>query len=115
MITSVDFLTEPMAPGEERLFTAFADTPMTVAIQCFRKPPDPAQLVPCGECGSYSVSSGDTVVVQASVAVFTRTPGYLRVLVQDSSGDERSFVVQVNNRELEAATVSNTPPILRSY
>lgn len=96
MITNINFDTGPIRPGESRPLDVWSNTgPIFVAIQCFREPPQPAQLTSCQECGSYTFAPGDHFVVTASRRVFTQRSGYLRVVVRDASGDTREFTLSV--------------------
>ena len=96
MIANVYFDVGPIHPGESRHLTVSSDTgPISVAIQCFREPPNPPHLTSCHECGSYTFETGDYFVVTASLEAFAERTGYLRVVVRDASGDAREFTLSV--------------------
>ncbi len=101
MITRVDFSEASIAPGESRLLQAWSDVgPLFVAIECFREPPSPPNLTTCDECGSYSMQSGQSIEVKASM-IFESVSGHIRVVVRDMSGDEREFKLKVSRLEEE--------------
>lgn len=96
MITNINFDAGPMMPGESRTLNALSNSgPIFVAIECFREPPQPAQLRACQECGTYTFSPGEQFVVTASRLIFSEHPGYIRVVVRDASGDTREFNLKV--------------------
>lgn len=107
MITNINFDAGSIMPGESRpLIVSSSSGPIFVAIECFREPPEPAQLRACQECGTYTVAPGDQFMVTASNLVFAEHPGYLRVVVRDASGDTRAFNLKVGTASggLEYAT-----------
>jgi hypothetical protein len=96
MITNVLFADQPIAPGERRPLAAWSDAePLFLAIQCFRQPPTPPKLTDCKECGTFIITSGAEVMVEASQ---TLTAGYLYVEVHDASGDRRAFTLEITAR-----------------
>jgi hypothetical protein len=98
MINRIDFeLEPPLRVGEERLLTAWATSPMSVDIECFRRPPLPPVLAPCSECGSFALRPGEAIRITASRAVFQDARGFLRIVVSDAEGDRR--VIQVGVRD----------------
>lgn len=99
MITSLEFDSSPILPGESRpLFVLSDSPPIFAAIECFREPPRPAQLRPCEECGSYQIEPGQYFEITASLSVFAESGGFLRVRVRDSSDDSREFDLTVRTR-----------------
>lgn len=99
MISDIGFNTGPILPGESRPIKVMSDSsPISLEIYCFVEPPIPAQLVPCNECGSYKINSGDVFNVTASSSVFMGAKGSLEIIVTDSSGDQKKFILDVLNR-----------------
>jgi hypothetical protein len=100
MITRIDFSDEPLEAGRSRKLRAWTnDAPLSVAIECFREPPTPAQLRSCDECGSFRITSGETIFIAASLSAFKSGAGYLLVRVTDAGHDFREFRIEISHTE----------------
>jgi len=96
MIQHVLFDLSPMAAGEERSLSVIADAPIAVGIECFVQNPPPPGLRPCSACGSFTVGSGEAVMVIADQSTFRRDGGRLIINVVDATGDRRRIVVEIS-------------------
>lgn len=85
-------------PGEGISLTAWGDTPLTVEILCFVKPPTPATLKPCPECGRFPLISGREFRFSANETLFSGREGHLRIRIVDATGDARDFRIEIEGR-----------------
>lgn len=96
MITKVDLDSGPIAPGERRPITAWADTSLRVGIKCFTNTPPPPGYRPCAACGTIDIQSGETTYVTADRALFIESGGgYVEVILEDQKGDRRDYRLAV--------------------
>jgi hypothetical protein len=96
MIQRVQFDRSPMAAGEQRLLSVVADAPIAVGIECFVQNPPPPGVRPCSACGSYSVGSGESLMVVADEYTFRQDGGRLIIKIVDAAGDHRQFTIEVS-------------------
>jgi hypothetical protein len=68
---------------------------MSVAIECFVEPPQPPQLKPCANCGTFPLASGQSFNFSAEKEVFQNRRGYMRISLSDASGDRRSVDIAI--------------------
>jgi hypothetical protein len=94
MIRHVAFLSTPMKPGEVRDLAVWADEPNTIAIKCYLWTPPPPGFKECDTCGSFTVPNAVAVKIVAS-QLFMNNPGQLKITVSDSTGDTKSFDIDV--------------------
>ena len=75
---------------------------MSVAIQCFVEPPDPAELQPCSACGEFRLTNGQSYWLLADEKLFA-TGGFLKITIIDGRGEklERTIVVSKNTSGLD--------------
>lgn len=95
MITQVSFNTSPIRIGERRLLRVWGDEPFAAEIKCFVENPPPPVFKSCPECGTFSINSGEPLVITPSDVVFANNEGSLEITVRDNSGDERQFSLKV--------------------
>src|SRR3954452_2454448 len=76
MIKYIEFdQKETLRPGDERIFRAWATTPLFMRIECFRQPPSPPQLRTCQECGEFPLGNGEPCPIRVSSKVFKNEDG----------------------------------------
>jgi hypothetical protein len=108
MIKTIEFDQTSMEAGEVRVLRAWATDPLFVQIECFRQPPQPPQLRPCRECGSFPLREGEPLKVAASVDVFAERGGFLSITVADASGDRRTMRVTVTPTSYSSSSGSSS-------
>lgn len=83
------------SPGEQISLTAWSDTLMFVEILCFVKPPTPATLKPCQECGRFPLIGGKEFLFSVSEALFAGKGGHLQIKIITTTGDSREFRIEI--------------------
>lgn len=99
------FSARPLSPGETREFTLTSASPATVSIRCFVSSPPPAGYKPCSECGSYNLVQGQSIQIEASQYLFSRSRGGLEITVVDQDGDVVKIPVQVAADDPDSAKI----------
>lgn len=106
MAIQYDFDARPMSPGESRDFTLTSAAPARVQVRCFITAPPPPGYRPCAECGSYSIQQGQTIQIEASQYLFSKTQGGLDITVTDSDGDVVRIQLRVTTEDPDSANVA---------
>lgn len=103
MIQDAEFDRSPFAPGETRVFRNGGNESLRIAIRCFLQEPPPPGLKPCPSCGVIDVASGQEIAITANEEAFMDGKGVLSISIQDSSGAEEVFEVEVVEAEPKAS------------
>lgn len=98
MIERVLISERTYGPGEQITLTAFGDSQMTAEILCFVRPPSPAVLKPCAECGRFNITSGVEFRFSANLNTFEDKNGHLKVRVVDATGDTWETEIEIEGR-----------------
>lgn len=105
MAIQYSFDSRPFTPGESREFTLTSSSPATVSIRCFVSAPPPPGYRPCAECGTYTLTQGQSIRIEASHGLFSRSKGGLEVTVVDQDGDVVKIPIRVTTGEPDGATM----------
>ncbi|WP_165583343.1 hypothetical protein [Aquimarina atlantica] len=70
---------------------------MEISILCFTQPPRPPKLNPCDECGRFKLISGERFYFNANPSVFVEKGGYLKLIIQNQSGDVWQRKIEVSS------------------
>ncbi|SRR6266498_142303 len=100
MIERVFFNERTYFPGERIALTAWGDSPMSVEILCFVRPPSPPSLKPCAECGKFPLVSGVEFRFSANERLFTNAQGHLKVKIVDAKGDAWQTQIEIEGRTM---------------
>ena len=84
--------------GEQITLTAFGDSQMTAEILCFVRPPSPAALASCAECGRFNITSGVEFRFSANLKIFEKKNGHLKIRVVDATGDNWETKIEIEGR-----------------
>ena len=96
MITKIAFSTAPMRYGSRRSLLVESTVGfLEVKIKCFVGHPPPPVYKECPECGTFQVASGSTTTVKAPSVAFTAGRNQLEVIVSESTGDKRNFLIDL--------------------
>ena len=106
MTIQYDFDARPMSPGQSRDFTLSSASPARVEVRCFVSSPPPPGYKGCAECGSYPIQQGQTIQIQASQQLFSRSDGGLDITVIDADGDTVWIQLRVTTEDPDSASVA---------
>jgi len=98
MIENVFLSERTYGAGEQIALTAWGDSPMMAEILCFVRPPSPAILKSCAECGKFKITSGVEFRFSANDRVFKEKNGHLTVKIVDETGDTWETEIQIEGR-----------------
>ena len=77
---------ETLISGQKTITFSEGESPLTVEIFCFTDNPPPAGYKPCAECGSFTISSGQSFDVTANSQLFGASEGFVEISVTDATG-----------------------------